>query len=213
MFDLDGTLVDTAPDLIACLNHALQQYSLPPVSDHQVRPFISYGASEMIARSVPYVSSSTQAHILDIMLDCYQHNVAEHSQLFTGMTDTLEMIEARGLKWGIITNKRERFTLPLVKALQFDSRAVCVISGDTTPHSKPHPRPMLTACEQAGVNAEECVYVGDALHDINAGKGVNMKTLVATYGYLKPDDQPDTWGADALIDSPIQLSDWVAQCH
>lgn len=214
LFDLDGTLVDTAPDLIACLNQSFTHHGLDTVNNEQVKPFISHGVAEMIRQSVPHINEYTQAEILDTMLSFYENNIAEHSQFFSGMNDTLATIEALNLKWGIVTNKRERFTQPLVKAFQLTHRAACVISGDTTANSKPHPEPMLTACIQANVKPEECVYIGDAIHDINAGKNANMKTLAATYGYLKPTDNPANWGADALIDSPAQLTTWIkALCN
>ncbi len=131
------------------------------------------------------------------------------------MSDTLANIEEKNLKWGVITNKRERFTLPLMNALNLTERAACVISGDTTANSKPHPEPMLMGCQIAQVSTQECVYIGDARHDISAGLAVNMKTLVATYGYLQPDDQPELWGADALVDSPSQITTWIDStlCH
>ena len=214
LFDLDGTLVDTAPDLIACLNLSLDQHGFDQVPSQQVKPFISYGAAAMISKSIINTDDKTQADILETMLALYENNIAKHSQFFSGITDTLETIEALNLKWGIVTNKRERFTHPLVKAFKLTERAACIISGDTTANSKPHPEPMLTACSQANVNPKECVYIGDALHDIDAGKNANMKTLAATYGYLKPDDNPTNWGADALIESPKQLTSWITSiCH
>jgi phosphoglycolate phosphatase len=209
LFDLDGTLVDTAPDLIASLNKSLKQYGYDEVPAEKVRPFISYGAVAMINQSVGQVSQQIQEQILETMLALYQDNIDEHSQFFSGITDTLATIESLGLKWGIVTNKRERFTQPLVSAFKLTTRAACIISGDTTANSKPHPEPMLTACAQAKVKPEECVYIGDALHDIDAGKNANMKTLAATYGYLKPDDKPSEWGADALIESPAQITEWI----
>ncbi len=211
LFDLDGTLVDTAPDLIACLNKALKKHGFDEVSGDQLKPFISYGAVAMINQSVNGINEQVQNKILESMLEYYQNNIAEHSNFFSGITDTLNTIESLGLKWGIVTNKRERFTNPLVAALKMTDRAACIVSGDTTANSKPHPEPMLTACAQANVKPEECVYIGDALHDIDAGKNANMKTLAALYGYLKPDDNPDTWGADALIESPEQLTSWISK--
>lgn len=214
LFDLDGTLVDTAPDLIASLNKALKKHGFEPVSSHQVRPFISYGAPAMIKKSITLDDEDTHNQILESMLMFYQNNIAEHSSFFSGMTNTLNTIESLGLKWGIVTNKRERFTNPLVAALNLTDRAACIISGDTTANPKPHPEPMFTACTHAKVKPEDCVYIGDALHDIDAGKNANMKTLAATYGYLKPDDNPIDWGADALIESPEQLTSWItATCH
>lgn len=210
LFDLDGTLVDTAPDLIACFNQALQLHQLPTVDEASVKPYISFGAMAMIKAKVgEQLAEQQQAELLETMLDLYQNNIAVHSVFFDGIADTLAMIEAAGLKWGVVTNKRERFTKPLMQALQLTDRAACIISGDTTANPKPHPEPMLTACAHAGVQPQQCVYIGDASHDIIAGKAAQMKTLAAVYGYLKPTDTPETWGADALIASPQQLSAWI----
>ena len=163
----------------------------------------------MIKNSVSNIDGQTQTKVLESMLTFYQQNIAQHSQFFLGIEHTLNTIESLGLKWGIVTNKRERFTNPLVASLKLTNRAACIISGDTTANSKPHPEPMFTACKQAKVKPEECVYIGDAIHDIDAGKNANMKTLAALYGYLKPDDKPNEWGADALIESPEQLTIWI----
>lgn len=163
----------------------------------------------------PSIPGALRADILETMLDLYQNNIAEHTVFFQGMADTLAAIEAQGLLWGVVTNKRERFTHPLMAALKLTNRAVCIISGDTTANPKPHVEPMLAACKQAGVMPQECVYIGDASHDIVAGNNAQMKTLAAVYGYLKPGDAPETWGADALIESPEQLATWIssALCH
>ncbi len=216
LFDLDGTLVDTAPDLILCLNKALSSHGLATVRGDAIKPFISFGAVAMINESLDQsVSEVLRADILETMLDLYQNNIAEHTAFFKGMSDTLDAIEAQGLKWGVVTNKRERFTNPLMDALKLTDRAACIISGDTTANPKPHVEPMLAACKQAAVKPWECVYIGDASHDITAGKNAQMKTLAALYGYLKPGDRPETWGADALIESPKQLATWIAStlCH
>lgn len=214
LFDLDGTLVDTAPDLIACLNKALLEFGFPVVAEADIRPMISYGAMAMI-RQAATVDEMTQQQMLDYMLDCYQSNIAEHSRFFDGIDQILIRIEQQGLKWGVVTNKRRRFTEPLMDALRLTERAACIVSGDSTPYSKPHPQPMLTACQQSGVEPQNCVYIGDASHDITAGKQANMKTLAAVYGYLKHDDQPEQWGADGLIEHPQQLMQWIdaALCH
>lgn len=210
LFDLDGTLVDTAPDLISCLNKALLSHGFTAVSEEKIKPFISYGAAAMIEQSLGRTCKPTQqAKILINMLDFYEENIAEYSVFFNGISKLIDNIEEKGLKWGIVTNKRERFTFPLVSAFKLTDRAACIISGDTTPYPKPHPEPMLAACKQAGVTPEECVYFGDALHDITAGKNAQMKTFAALYGYLKPDDTPETWGADGLIEHPEQLSNWI----
>ena len=216
LFDLDGTLVDTAPDLILCLNKALSSHGLTTVTADTIKPFISFGAVAMINESLDHsISEALRADILETMLDLYQNNIAEHTVFFKGMSDTLDAIEAQGLKWGVVTNKRERFTNPLMDALNLTDRAACIISGDTTANPKPHVEPMLAACKLAAVKPQECVYIGDASHDITAGKNAQMKTLAALYGYLKSGDTPETWGADALIKSPEQLATWIASalCH
>jgi N-acetyl-D-muramate 6-phosphate phosphatase len=216
LFDLDGTLVDTAPDLILCLNKALSSQGLTVVTTETIKPFISFGAVAMINESLNQsISRALRADILETMLDLYQNNIAEHTVFFKGMSETLDAIEAQGLKWGVVTNKRERFTNPLMDALKLTDRAACIISGDSTANPKPHVEPMLAACKKAAVKPQECVYIGDARHDITAGKNAQMKTLAALYGYLKPGDAPETWGADALIESPEQLETWIrsALCH
>ncbi|MBL6985756.1 MAG: HAD-IA family hydrolase [Methylobacter sp.] len=210
LFDLDGTLVDTAPDLISCLNRALNLHGFDAASTNIIKPFISYGAAAMINASQPRLDDGMKSDILDTMLTHYQNNIAEHTVFFSGMADTLAAIEAQGLKWGVVTNKRERFTNPLMDALKLTKRAACIVSGDTTANPKPHPEPMLLACKQADVDPKECVYIGDALHDITAGKNAQMKTLAAVYGYINPGDTPENWGADALIESPDQISTWIA---
>lgn len=210
LFDLDGTLVDTAPDLMRCLNWALVRHGFAEVSPETIKPFISFGSRAMIKASMrASLDTRTEEALLATMLDCYECHIADHSSFFAGIEDTLGRIEARGLKWGVVTNKRKRFTNPLMTALNLTGRASCIVSGDTTGFEKPHPEPMLAACKQAGVEPEQCVYIGDASHDIAAGKNANMKTLAARYGYLKPGDRPETWGADAVIESPAQITDWI----
>jgi N-acetyl-D-muramate 6-phosphate phosphatase len=216
LFDLDGTLVDTAPDLIACLNSALTQHDFSPVAAEHVKPHVSFGAIEMINASLEeLIDDEIHAAILTTMLEEYEANIARHSQFFDGMLDVLNFIETRNLSWGIVTNKRERFALPLIRALELQNRTACIICGDTTPNPKPHPAPLLEACKRANVSVAECVYIGDAAHDILAGKNAEMYTLAATYGYLQTNDNPESWGANALIQSPQHLLTWLenALCH
>lgn len=206
LFDLDGTLADTAPDLIAALNRAVQKHGFSPVAKEQITPLISYGAVAMIKQCTNNnEDEAIQAEILENMLEDYQNNIADQTQLFTGMDKLLATIENKGLKWGVVTNKRQRFTNPLMAALNLTDRAACIISGDSTNKTKPHPEPLLAACKQANVKPDQCVYIGDAAHDIEAGKAAGMKTLAATYGYLKAQDIPEQWGADILISNPDEI--------
>jgi phosphoglycolate phosphatase len=219
LFDLDGTLVDTAPDLIASLNFALNKHGFSTVDPSYVKPHVSFGASAMInaSTSPPFeggrggcaLNAETHNAILSTMLTQYENNIALHSRFFDGILDVLNFIESRNKSWGIVTNKRERFTHPLVAALQLQHRAACIISGDTTQNPKPHPAPIFEACKRAKVSVENCVYIGDAAHDIAAGNNAKMYTLAATYGYLQSDDKPENWGANALIHSPKDLLAWL----
>lgn len=216
LFDLDGTLIDTSPDLVSCLNKALIIHGFTGISANKVKPFISFGAVAMVNASLKQsVTEELKADVVKTMLEFYLHNIAKYSVFFDGMLDTLGVIEAKGLKWGVVTNKRECFTNPLMAALNLTDRAACIISGDTTANSKPHIEPMLAACRIADVTPQECVYIGDAIHDIKAGKNAQMKTLTALYGYIDSKDQPEAWGADGLIESPKQLIDWIdtVLCH
>lgn len=215
LFDLDGTLVDTAPDLIACLNHTLQAFGQPTVEPNALRPFISFGARAMLERSLDANSEQDVAVMLAYMLDRYQSNIAVHSRLFDGMDKVLQQLEQVGLKWGVVTNKHERFSLPLMAALDLERRAACIVSGDSTPFSKPHPEPMFEACRQVGVAPDACIYLGDAAHDMIAGKQAGMQVIAALYGYLKDDDLPENWGADGLIGHPEHLLQWIKNtpCH
>jgi phosphoglycolate phosphatase len=210
LFDLDGTLLDTAPDLISSLNYALNHegFNLVPVAI--IKPYVSYGAVTMIKQSITdAISVDQQNKLLTLMLDHYETHIAIDTDYFSGIPAILEKLERKKIKWGIVTNKRSRFTTPLISSFGLEHRANCIISGDSTPHPKPNPLPLLAACKQSNVIPENCIYIGDACHDIEAGKQAHMKTIVATYGYLKTDDQPDTWGADALIDHPQELAFWI----
>jgi 2-phosphoglycolate phosphatase len=209
LFDLDGTLVDTAPDLIACLNKALAEHGFAPVPNAQVQPFISFGATAMIQHSSAAEAVEYHAQILHTLLNQYENAILQHGGFFAGMAETLQLIENKGLKWGVVTNKQTRFTAPLMQALNLTERAACIISGDTTKNSKPHPEPMLEACKRAAVRPQDCVFIGDALHDITAGKNVGMKTLAAAYGYLTAQDAPEEWGADGLVESPAHIRAWI----
>jgi phosphoglycolate phosphatase len=144
------------------------------------------------------------------MLELYQANIAVHTRLFAGMDRVLAELEARAIPWGIVTNKLERFTGPLLRQLNVGLRPVCVISGDTLPERKPHPLPMLEASRQLGCAPEHCAYLGDARGDIEAGRRAGMTTLAASYGYVDRDDPAETWGADAVIGHPLKLLDCLS---
>lgn len=213
LFDLDGTVLDTAPDLVTALNAVRHEQQCEPVSLAQMRPFISHGAGVMISKSFDLSKDHPEFEPLrQRMVDIYAEHIAEQTCLFPDMAEVLATLEAWNIQWGIVTNKPAWLTVPLLARLNLARRATCVVSGDTLPQKKPSPEPLLYACELAQTIPDYCVYVGDAARDIEAGQRANMRTLVALYGYLDPVcDKPVDWGATALLEKPIDLIAWLLQ--
>lgn len=206
LLDLDGTLADTAPDLAAAANRMRITRGIEPLPLAELRPFVSHGARGMVGRAFNvFPNDSRYALLRDEFLREYESALCVDSVLFPGMEDTLQKLLQLDIKWGIVTNKLTRFTTPLVAALQLSHRAACVVSGDTTPHSKPHPAPLLHALAAASTKASQAIYVGDDRRDIDAGRAAGMRTVVAAYGYLGTDDPYPQWGADAVVESPPEL--------
>ncbi|HWH46173.1 MAG TPA: HAD-IA family hydrolase [Burkholderiales bacterium] len=206
LFDLDGTLVDTAPDLGFALNQQRLARGMPELPIATVRSEASSGARGLlqVGFGIGPGQSGYEA-MRDEFLDIYEQNLARSSRLFPGVSALLEQIERRRLRWGIVTNKAERFTFPLLRALGIFERSACIICGDTTPHPKPHPAPLLAAAEKLGIPARQCLYVGDDERDVQAGHAAAMAVVVARYGYLGNGAPPEQWGADGFIDSPEDL--------
>lgn len=210
LFDLDGTLLDTAPDLAYALNELLKEHGQPPLALEQIRPHVSHGARALVKLGFGLEPKDTAFEALrERLLDIYRKNLARATRLFPGMDAVLSRIERQGLNWGVVTNKPSWLTGPLMDALGLTSRATCIVSGDTTSNSKPHPEPMLYACRCAGSDPGECLYVGDAPRDIEAGRRAGLHTIVALFGYLGPNDRPETWGADGSITGPEDLLNWL----
>ena len=206
LFDLDGTLVDTAPDLGYALNLQLKKYGKTPLSDAAIRPFASHGSRGLIGLGFGLTPLDNNFLAMrDEYLALYNTVFTRSPVLLEGIAELLEAIEIKGLKWGIVTNKPRRFTIPLIESMELDKRAACVISGDDAPQPKPSPATLLMACEQIGVKPKNGVYVGDAERDIIAGKAAGMKTVVALFGYIDVTDKPENWGADVLINTPVEL--------
>jgi phosphoglycolate phosphatase len=206
LFDLDGTLADTAPDLAGAVNRLLVQRGLQAKPYHLLRPFASHGARGLIGAGFGLKPEDHGYEDLRIaFLQDYEANLARDSRLFDGVDTLLNHLQSKGLAWGIVTNKAARYTEALVPQIGLQS-AGCVVSGDSTPHAKPHPAPLLEAARRLGVEAQHCWYVGDDLRDIQAGQAAGMQTVAATWGYCA-DTEPQSWGADALAATPIQLID------
>ena len=212
LFDLDGTLADTAPDLADALNKVRKQHGLGPMSYDLIRPIVSHGANALIYLSFELAPGDDGFNeIREELLDIYRENIANKTRLFPGMETVLEKIESNGLNWGIVTNKPGWLTEPLLRELELDQRAACIVSGDTTSKRKPDPEPMLFACQLAGSNSRECLYIGDAERDIEAGRRAGMTTLAALFGYIGEQDQPGQWGADGMIEQPQEILNWLGQ--
>ncbi len=210
-FDLDGTLADTAPDLAYALNRVLEEEGRAPLPYEHIRPVVSHGGMALIRFGFGLEPEHPDFQRLrQRLLDIYRDNIARNTSLFPGMEALLDDIEVAGMKWGVITNKPAWLTDPLMDALGLTARATCIVSGDTTPKSKPHPEPMLYACRRAASDAAACVFIGDALRDIEAGRGVGMRTIAALFGYIGDTDRPQEWGADALVHHPQEIIDCIA---
>jgi phosphoglycolate phosphatase len=206
LFDLDGTLADTAPDLAAAVNWLRTERGLDPTPYSVLRPTASAGARGMIGAAFGLAPGDDGYEELRLAwFDRYQSAMAVHSTLFDGIAGLLDGIAAAGMKWGIVTNKPARFTDPLVPQIGL-AHAGCIVSGDTTGHAKPHPAPLLEGARRLDMAPEHCWYVGDDQRDVEAGRAAGMITVACAWGYCGTID-PATWGADYLLDTPTDLLD------
>lgn len=203
-FDLDGTLADTAVQLGLALNLQRERHGLEPLAAEIIRPYASHGTRGLLELGFGFSLEHPdfEAYRLEY-LAIYDDVFLQNPQLFDGMAEVLTAIETHGLKWGVVTNKPRRFTMPLMQALGLHQRAAAIVSADDCERPKPYPDTLLLACELVGVAAPACVYVGDAERDIEAGLAAAMQTIIAMYGYLDMRDTPETWGANATIATPL----------
>ena len=205
LFDLDGTLADTAPDLAAALNRLRADQGLEALPLERLRPFASAGARGLVHVGFGIKPGDSEyASLREAFLEYYRDRTCVETTLFPGIAELLEAIAARGLAWGIVTNKATRFTDRIVSKLSL--RPDCVSCGDTTPHLKPHPAPLLHAAEQLGLAPKDCLYLGDDLRDIQAARAAGMRPIAVDWGYHHPENGgPGTWQADAVIARPQEL--------
>ena len=206
LFDLDGTLVDTAPDMGAALNNLLIEESLAPIPLEIIRPYVSQGG--LVLTRLGFSEQVPESEIEPLRLrylDHYRAIVADDSVLFDGLEEVLNTLEKRNIPWGIVTNKPKWLTTPLLEQMALDKRAAVVICGDTLDKRKPHPLPLIVAAETIGIACEDCVYIGDDPRDIAAGRAARMKTLIASYGYIDRDTRLDEWQAGGIIEHPLDL--------
>jgi N-acetyl-D-muramate 6-phosphate phosphatase len=209
LFDLDGTLLDTAPDMVNALNSLRHEHDLAPMPYEVVRAAVSHGAARVVRIGFESAGDEQFARLQQRFLEIYRGALSGHTRLFPGMPEVLDEIDARGLISGIVTNKAAWLTEPLLQQLDLRSRFACVVSGDTLPVRKPHPDPLLHAAALAGVPPAACVYVGDAQRDVDAAHAAGMPALVANYGYLLPDEDTRSWGGDLYLQQPLDLLAWL----
>jgi len=212
LFDLDGTLLDTAPDFVRVVNQQRLKYEMAELEYDHIRAVVSNGARALIHLSFgfgPEHEQYSQRH--QELLDLYYQNIAVETCLFPGMDDLLKFIEAAGVPWGIVTNKPRRFSELLLSELKLSERCGVLVCPDDVTHRKPHPEPMLLACKTLGCDPLNTLYVGDHVRDIEAGRAAGMVTVAARYGYLSDPDEALAWAADMNIDQPGELVDWIRQ--
>jgi len=206
LFDMDGTLLDTAPDFIAICQSMLADRGFPPVADKLIRDEISGGAKAMVAATFALSPMAPEFEALRLeFLERYQVDCAVHSTLFDGMAELLADIEKANLIWGVVTNKPLRFAQPIMEQLGLAERSAILICPDHVTNSKPHPEPLILACKMLDLHPASVLFVGDDLRDIESGRDAGTKTAAVRYGYIHPHDNPDHWGADVVVDHPLDL--------
>ena len=206
LFDLDGTLADTAPDLGAALNQLLKEQGRVPLPMEKLRPHVSSGARGMIGAGLGITpADAAYADLQQRFLAIYQNALCVGTRLFDGMAEHLDELETRAIPWGIVTNKSQRFAIPLMEGLGLRQRCICIVCGDSARRAKPHGHPMQLASAVMGIAASDCIYVGDDERDVISGRAVGMQTIVAGWGYLGDGKPPAHWGADAIAAVPADI--------
>ncbi|MCL1887137.1 MAG: HAD-IA family hydrolase [Betaproteobacteria bacterium] len=206
LFDLDGTLIDSAPDLAAAINQVKADHGMPPTPYAQLRRVASAGAPGLIRTAFGIESSHADyRELADAFIAYYADKIADKSTLFDGIPELLDLLRTKNILWGIVTNKRHNLTVPLLQKIGLHD-AACIISGDTTPHPKPHPEPVLAAARQAGVAPENCWFIGDDPRDIQSGHAAGSVTIAASWGY---GTDMASWNARLIVDTPWHVSDLI----
>ena len=209
LLDLDGTLLDTAPDLARALNELRAEQRLQPLAFEHIRPHVSNGANAVVRLGFPDADTARFETLRARFLDLYRAQLVVDTRLFPGFEEVLGLLEAHRIPWGVVTNKPHWLTEPLMRELGLYQRAGCVLSGDSLPVRKPDPLPLLTAARQLKVEPARCLYLGDALRDVQAARAANMVALGASFGYIGAHDDVADWPVTAWIDEPLDLLAWV----
>jgi phosphoglycolate phosphatase len=206
LFDLDGTLLDTAPDLVNALFKLCDEEGQPPPTFDFAANHVSTGAMGLVRLAFPDRDDDVREILRQRLVDTYADNLYEHTQLYPGMAEVLEQLEDQNILWGVVTNKLLGLTEPLLELMYLRARMATVVGGDSTDNRKPHPEPILLALEEMGVAAEKTIYVGDAPTDIESGKAADTITVAVTWGYIIPGNNPRDWQADYTIDHPDEFT-------
>ncbi len=210
LFDLDGTLLDTAGDMAAALNAVLAGHGRTPLPLESIRPYVSKGGMALVCLGFDVEAGSERADSLyRQLIDFYRQNLSAHTRLFPGMEALLARIEDSERRFGVVTNKPGFLAEPLLDAMQLAGRLACVVSGDTLDKRKPWPEPLWHACEVIDTPVANSVYVGDDARDIECGRRAGMRTIAAAYGYIAPGEDPREWGADAVVEHPDEIHQWL----
>ena len=210
LFDLDGTLADTAPDLTDALNELLMQHGKQKLPYERVQKYVSQGSVAML--KLGFGESLKESHINELrdnFFNFYDSTLCNKTKLFPDVPDLLDSLDRASIPWGIVTNKPSRFVEPLLLHLDIATRTICTVCGDTLLQSKPSPEPLHHAANLIGIDESECIYIGDDPRDVHAGTAANMTTAVAAYGYVEDEQDPHSWGADYVLENPLQLKDWL----
>ena len=211
LFDLDGTLADTAPDLGGALNRLLLERGREPLPMEKLRPHVSSGARGLIGASLGITpADASYTDLQQRFLAIYRDALCVDTCLFSGMAEHLEELDAKGIPWGVVTNKSQRFAIPLMEGLALRQRSVCIVCGDSAQRAKPHADPMHLASAVIGIAASGCIYVGDDERDVISGRAAGMKTVVAGWGYLGDGRPPAEWGADGIAEAPQDILGFAA---
>ena len=206
LFDLDGTLLDTAPDMVGALNELRREQHLDPLPFETVRPLVSHGATALVRLGFPDADPGLFRVLRERFLEIYRGRLCVETRVYDGLLDALQVLDARRLAWGVVTNKPGWLTEPLLERLALRNRARVIVSGDTLPERKPHPAPLLHAAKMLGALPDECIYIGDAERDVLAAQAAGMRVFVALFGYIPLDERPREWPASGWLESPVAVT-------
>lgn len=212
LFDLDGTLLDTAPDFALAINQIRIKRNETPLPLETIRPAVSHGVAGLIQTCFGMTKKDLgYEELAQEVLACYTSTNGKHSRLFPGMQEVLDHLDKNNMSWGVVTNKNDLLATALMQAVSLHTKAQCIVGGNTAARPKPHPDPLLHACQVIKRSPKECLYVGDAERDIIAGLAAGMQTAVALFGYLGKEDKPHSWNAQAYLNTPPELLLWLAE--